>query len=181
MIWILLSKKIEEVSKTKPRSNINRQIIEWCRNNLQKNNFDYHLKWVNEYMFESEISEIQQNDYVFWNPYIASKNLALVQEFRNSIIILEHQTYLNENISHVNPINENTAVNYGFSIMYLNEQEFSTKEWKLAVQDTMYLLHQEQVINILRTNPNNFKQEQIERQDVFEDLLNFVKDTCDFE
>lgn len=179
MIWILLSKKIEEVTKTKPRANINRQIIEWIRNNLQKNNFDYHIKFVNEYMFESELSEIQQNDYVFWNPYIASKNLALVQEYRNSIVILKHQTYINESVSHVNPINENTAVNYGFSIMYLNEQEFSTKDWKLAVQDTMYLLRQEQILQTLSENPNNYKQKQIERQDAFEDLSNFVKDMID--
>ncbi len=176
MIWILLSKKIEEVSKVKPKTNINKQIIEWCRKNLQKNNFNYHIRFVNEYMFETELLGIQENDYVFWNPFIASKNLALVQEFKNSIIILEHQTYINENISHVNPINENTAVNYGFSIMYLNEQEFSTKEWKLAVQDTMYLLRQEQILQTLSQNPENFKHNQVDRQDAFEDLATFVKD-----
>lgn len=179
MIWILLSKKIEQVVRTKPKQNINRQIIEWTRNNIQKENLDYRLLFVNEYLFESEISEIKDDDYVFWNPYIASKNLALVQEFKNSIVILEHQTYINEKISHVNPINENTAINYGFSVMYLNEQELSTSEWKLAVQDSMYLIHQEQVLQALKNNPNNYKQIQVERQDVFDDLANSVRELID--
>ena len=71
MIWVILSKKIEQVSRTKQKQNINRQIIEWTRNNIQKDNLDYRLLFVNEYLFESEISEIKDNDYIFW-PGIAA-------------------------------------------------------------------------------------------------------------
>ena len=67
MIWVILEKKNHH-------SIYNLKIIEWIRNNLQKNNLDYKLLFVNDYMFDNEFSQITNKDYVFWNPNIASKN-----------------------------------------------------------------------------------------------------------
>ena len=178
MIYCLLSKKMLKTKNNK--SNLNKQIIEWFRNNIQKNNLEYQIKFVNEYIFEQEISEITNNDYVFWNPYIAGKNLALVQEYKNSIVVIERQTNMNQKLTHLHPINENLAVNYGFFLMYLDENEAVSTDWRLAVQKTTYLMTQEQILQTLLSNPENFKKQQIERQDAFEDLANFTKDMIDF-
>lgn len=178
MIYCLLSKKLLKTKNNK--TNLNKQIIEWFRNNIQKNNLEYKIKFVNEYIFEQEISEITNKDYIFWNPFIAGKNLALIQEYKNSIVVIERQTNMNQKLTHLHPINENLAVNYGFFLMYLDENEPVSNDWRLAIQKINYLMTQEQILQILLSNPNNFKKEPIERQDVFEDLANFTKDMIDF-
>lgn len=178
MIYCLLSKKMLKTKNNK--INLNKQIIEWFRNNIQKNNLEYKIKFVNEYIFEQEISEITNKDYIFWNPFIASKNLALVQEYKNSIVVIERQTNMNQKLTHLHPINENLAVNYGFFLMYLDENEAVSTDWRLAIQKTNYLMTQEQILQILLSNPENYKKELIERQDAFEDLANFTKDMIDF-
>lgn len=131
-------------------------------------------------MFESELNGITNNDYIFWNPFIAGKNLSLVQEYKNSIVVIERQTNMNQKLTHLHPINENLAVNYGFYLMYLDENEAVSTDWRLAVQKSIYLRTQEQLLQILLSNPNNFKKEQIERQDAFEDLANSIKNMVDF-
>ena len=173
MIWVILEKKNHH-------SIYNLKIIEWIRNNLQKNNLDYKLLFVNDYMFDNEFSQITNKDYVFWNPNIASKYISNVINFARSIVILEHQTLLNEKTSNLNPINENQAVAYGFYLMYLNEKEQVSREWKLAIQSDNYLMSQETVLNNLMKDENNFKKIKVERKDIFDDLTDFVHEQFDF-
>lgn len=174
MIWVILE-------KSDKHSLYNKKIIEWVRNNLQKKNLNYRILFVNDYMFDSEMSELTNSDYIFWNPNIAAKNLNNVIQYKRSIVILEHQTLLNEKTSNLNPINENQAVAYGFYLMYLNEHEQVSREWKLAVQTDNYLMYQDNIMNNLESDKNNFKQNKIERLDVFDDLTNFIQEQVNFD
>lgn len=173
MIHIMLSKNRKDIH--------NKQIIEWLRNNIQKENFEYSIKLCNSYLFDSEIKHIQHSDFIFWHPIIAGNNVEVVRSYPKSIVILEHQTILNEKISKVNPINEVTAVNNSFYIMYLDEDSKPSKEWKLSVKTESYLMEQSKILRILKSDKNNFKKDKQIIKDVFDDITDFTKRQINFE
>lgn len=182
MVFVMLSKY--------DSGPVNKKIIEWCRNNLQKNNLEYRLIFCKPYITDNDVLEIvdycqSMNDneeiYILWNPLVASRNLSYVMELPNSIVILENQTYLNQKISEKNPFNENLAANYCVYIMYLNEIEQVTKEYRIAVQKENYIMTQNYFMNMLKSNPENFRKEKQTIQDVFDDPTLLVKNQVNIE
>lgn len=208
MVFVMLSKY--------DSGPINKKIIEWCRNNLQKNNIEYRIVFCKPYITDNDVLEIvdycgiidyntfqipqymideewseekisefyksrYERTYILWNPLVASRNLSYVMELPNSIVILENQTYLNQKISEKNPFNENLAVNYCVYIMYLNEIEQVTKEFRIAVQKENYIMTQNYFMNMLKNNPENFRKEKQNIQDVFDDSTILIKNQVNIE
>ena len=150
MVYIMLSKQIDDMQD---------KIIEFVKKTLRINNVNYHLKFFDKHINDDEISEIKESDFLLWHSKVAGDNLAIVTDFKNSIVLLEQKTVLVRKISERNPINENLAINHGFFILYINEydSEVTNKEWKIVVQDNLYLLTFDKFIKLLKENKDNWK------------------------
>lgn len=167
---------------------INKLIIAWVRLNLQIKGYKYKLHFCRPFIYDTDIykpekrdenglllvkeEKVSNSDYVLWNPLVAGRNLDFVRQFQNSIVLLEKQTLLSEKINKTNPINENLAVNYGFYLMYLDEQFQAPKEWKLAIQADNYLITQK---NFFLMVANTCKKEN-ERKEFFDDSRSINKE-----
>lgn len=164
MIYVLLGDK----TSTNQTLQYNKKIIDWCREVFQSKNIEYKILFCKPYMFEIEFG---LDDIIFWNPFIAANNLDIVIRYRHSIVILERQTLLSEKVTEINPINENLAVNYGFFLMYLIEDnnENISREWRLAIQTNNYLMPKNIVLNKIYNNPKNYRKQFIERKEIVED------------
>lgn len=94
----------------------------------------------NKHIIESDISMINEDDYVFWNPNLASNNLYLLREFRNSVVVLKHQTFYIQKSNKKNPITENMAINLNFKLIYIEEQnENINNDYSLILDKSYYI------------------------------------------
>lgn len=154
MVYIMLSRQIDDMQE---------KIIEFVKKTLRINNINYHLKFFNKHINDDEISEINENNFLLWHPKVAGDNLSIVIDYKNSIVLLENKTVLTRKVSEKNPINENLAINYGFFIMYINEfdTEITNKEWKIVVQENLYLVVFDTLIKLLKKDLSNWKNNKI--------------------
>ena len=170
MIYCILSKKESELQKN---------IINFIRDNIKYNNFDYKLIFIDgTHIIENQLNCISTNkDIVLWNPFVAGSNLELVKSFVNSIVVLEKPSVYIQKLSESNPINENLAINNSFYIIYINpeNEDISNEEWKLVVPKELYLLTLEQLKNlIINGDSSNIKTEKIIIPDIFDDIVDDI-------
>lgn len=150
MVYIMLSRQID---------NMQEKIIEFVKKTLRINNINYHLKFFNKHINDDEVLDISENDFVLWHPKVAGDNLSHVIDYKNSIVLLEQKTVLIRKVSDKNPINENLAINHEFFILYINEfdSELTNKEWKIVVQENLYLITFDKLILLLKNDSTNWK------------------------
>jgi len=169
MIYVMLSKS---------NSELQRNIILFIKNLIKNNNFEYNLIFNNKHIFESDLKHIDSlKDIVLWHPNIASDNLDLVKNFSNSIVILDKPSLYIQKISEFNPVNENLAINNGFFIIYINPSttDITNDEWKLVVQEDMYLMTSKSLIELINTDETNICKEKIIVEDIFESITDIIK------
>jgi len=136
------------------------KIFKFLKCCLQSNNVEYKIIYTPQHIIESSLSEIQENDFVLWHPSCAYNNLELVKRFNYSIVILLTKTILIQKISHNNPINENMAINHGFSILYVDEtfSDITNNDWKLCINESNYkITHRKFLDLILNKNADSEK------------------------
>jgi len=169
MIYVLLSKK---------KSELQNNIISFVKQIIKNNNFTYSIILNNKHIIESDLKHIDLiNDIILWHPNIASDNLEIVKSFSNSIIILDKPSLYIQKISEFNPINENLAINNGFFIIYINPctTDITNDEWKLVVQEDMYLMTSEKLIELINSDNTNICKEKIIVEDIFESITDIIK------
>jgi hypothetical protein len=169
MVFIFLSKTDSEIRKN---------IIEFVRLNIKFKNFNYKIQYFNQHIFENELTDIADDkDIILWEPIVAHNNLELVKQFQNSIVILEKPSLYIQKISKFNPINENTAINHGFYLTYINpdDKDITNDEWKLVVKEDMYLMTLEKLIALISSDLDNLKTEKINIPDVFDGIVEWTK------
>ena len=169
MVYIILSKD----------DSLNRKnIIEFTKQKIKFNNFNYHMVYVEQHIFENKLNFINHTkDIVLWEPKVAYNNLEILKQFQNSIVILDKPTLYVQKISEFNYINENTAINNGFYLVYINpnNKDITNDEWKLVVKEEMYLMNHEQLINLISNDLENIKTEKLHNSDVFDTIIDFTK------
>ena len=136
MIYLLLSKQ---------NSHYQKLIVKFFKENILYNsddiNIEYKIIYNNPVIIESNLISIEKDDIVIWSAIVAYRNLDLVKTYKNSVVILEKPTILIQKISEENPINESTALNNGFYLMYITDKsDITNKEWKLILQKENYLI-----------------------------------------
>lgn len=151
MVYVMLT---ENKLLTKYQKYLQKDIIEFLKLWFVQTDIKYQVIYNPKFIIESKLPKINKNSIVLWEPITAANNIVLVNHYQNSIVILKNRTILLQKISEHNPINENTAINYGFLIMYIDNEHFdiTNNEWKLVVSETNYTTTIEQTI--LRINPN---------------------------
>lgn len=164
---------------SKTNSVLQSQIIEFVKQTIKFNNFQYKCIYCNQHITDVDIKNIDiLKDIVLWNPIVSHNNLEITKSFNNSIVILEQPTLYVQKISKHNPINENLAINNGFYILYINpdSNDITNEEWKLVVQKDMFLMTKERLINLIKEDTNNIKKEKVIVPDLFEEITDFVKE-----
>lgn len=143
MIYILLTKE-----KIPFQLEIQKKIIEYLKNHLQ-NGIPYKIIYCPLHIIEKNLSEIKQEDFVLFHPFVAANNLSIVKSYFNSIVILRHKTILIQKISKRNQINENLAINNGFKILYMEPEydDITNDSYKLIIQPEEYLVSIQSIIN----------------------------------
>ena len=163
---------------SKVDSVIQKLIIRYVKEKIKFENIEYRFIYNPKHIFESTLVNINKDkDIVLWNPNVAGDNISVVNEFKNSVVILEKQTLFVQKISELNPINENMAINNGFYLIYINpeETEITNNEWKLVVQEDQYLLSIQNLLELIRLDQNNLKNEHIDIPIIFDDKINLTK------
>lgn len=150
MVYIMLS---DQSVLTKYQKYLQKDIVEFLKKWFGVSDVKYRVVYNPKFIIESKLPKIRQNDVVLWEPITASNNLAIVKKCKNSIVVLKNRTILLQKISEHNPINENSAINHGFLILYMDTEHFdiTNNEWKLVVSEENYVTTIEQLI--LRINP----------------------------
>lgn len=145
MIQLVLSKK-DDLNQ--------RNIIRYFKKKLKPLNIRYKITYVSKHIIEAEIAHIKENDFVFWHPLVAYNNLALVRKYNFSIVILNHRSLLIQKISTSNPINENTAINNGFYLHYIDEvfNDITNNDWKLVVEEESFIISFKKLKQLLLAN-----------------------------
>jgi len=169
---------------SKTNSVVQSNIIEFVKQTIKYNNFEYKCIYCNQHITDTDILHINiMNDIVLWNPFVSHNNLEITKSFNNSIVILDKPTLYVQKISKQNPINENMAINNGFYILYINpdSNDITNEEWKLVVQKDMFLMTKERLINLIREDNSNVKTEKIEVPNIFEEITDFVKEQINLE
>lgn len=169
MVYIMLSED---------ESIIKREIIEFVKHIIKFNNFNYRIIYNKKHIIDSDIIFIDTSkDILLWEPIVANNNLELVKTFQNSIVILQRPSIFVQKISKFNPFNENMAINHGLYLIYINpnESDITNDEWKHVVKEEMYLMTHERLINLITEDEKNIKQEKIDVPDVFDEIVNLVK------
>lgn len=153
----------------------NKHCINLVRKHFSNKNINYRLLFCNQYMFETEIADILPKDIVVWNARLAKNNMSLLTEFPNSFVVLKRHTNLSEKINEHNPINENTAVNNGFRIVYLEETVDSKDiDWRLVIDKSNYQITQEDLLLQVFKDKSNIKSSDFIKKDMFEDIVLFA-------
>lgn len=145
MIYILLTKE-----KIPFQLEIQKNIINYLKSYLSNNpNIPYKIIYCPLHIIEKNLSEIKQDDFVLFHPFVAANNLSIVKSYFNSIVILRHKTILIQKISKRNQINENLAINNGFKILYMEPEydDITNDSYKLIIQPEEYLVSIQSIIN----------------------------------
>jgi len=173
MIYVLLSKK---------DSILQQKIISFVKENIKHNNFEYKLIFCGTtHIIEEEIVHINSEDIVLWHPLVAHNNLEIVKSFISSIVILEKPSLYLQKISEFNPINENLAINNGFYLIYLEDKsDITNDDWKLVVQEDVYLMTVEKLLLLIRSDENNIKKEKVYVEDIFTTITDSIKNQINF-
>lgn len=129
--------------------NYNKEIVSFLSKKINRNRTVKIIK-CNKHIIEQTLSHINSDDYVLWNPKLASDNLYLVNQFRNSVVILKHQTFYIQKNNIKNPITENMAINNNFKIAYIDETETNVNSNYSLILDKSYYL-----FDINKLNNNN--------------------------
>lgn len=137
----------------KENSSYQRKFVEYfkhLRADFNEVEIELNIKYLPNFIIESEIEDIprkKENVYIFWNKFLAGRNIQLVKDFHNSIVMLENKTILVRKVSLSNPVNETLAVNHGFSLMYFDEEkdDITNAEYKLVTNPTLYLITKKQL------------------------------------
>lgn len=121
------------------------QIVQFVKKNIRDMGLQYKLVFATPVMNDEEIAGIQPDDMVLWHPNLAALNIDFVKRFHKSIVMLQSKTVLIQSISAKNPITENMAVNHGFFVMYLdeNDMEVTNRDWTMVVTEETYLVNME--------------------------------------
>ena len=176
MIYVILS-------KANSTSTLQKKIIEFIKQNIKNNNFEYKLIFSDKkHIIESELEEVNPSkDIVFWEPIIAYDNLELVKNFSISIVILEKPTLYTQKISEFNPINENLAINNGFYIIYIQDSlDITNEDWKLVISEDSYLMKIDKLILLISSDESNIKKEKILVEDIFSNITDTIKNQINF-
>lgn len=146
MVYLILTKNDE--------LNIQTEIVKYLSDNFDKSIKVQIIVTKTKHIIESLLSHINSDSYVFWHPTVASDNLALVKQYRNSIVIIKRQTVYIQKTSKFNPINENMAINHNFKIMYLSSDVENTNiDYKTVLDSSQYTINIEKLNNQLLNNP----------------------------
>lgn len=169
MIYLMLENKNTEYQKN---------IVNFFKSKIKNNHLniqiEYKVIYNKKHIFESDITEINQDDIILWSPFVVFHNLEIVKNFLNSIVILEKPTVLIQKISELNPVNESMAVNHGFYLMYISDkQDITNTEYKMIVQEENYLMTVDNLLDLINENPNNFKKEI--QEDIFTEIVEIGK------
>lgn len=165
MIYLMLENKNSEYQK-----NLVNFFKLKIKNNSKNLSIQYKIIYNNKHIFESNISEINENDIILWSSFVAYHNLEIVKMFQNSIVILEKPTVLIQKISELNPVNESMAVNHGFYLMYIsNKQDITNNDWKMIVQEENYLITIDNLLDLISDDETNINPETI--SDVFKEIV----------
>ena len=167
---------------TSEKSVFQLKLVEFVKKHIKNNNFEYSIKiFKTDHIVESEIENINNTDIVLWHPKLAHNNLELVKSFANSIVILEKPSLYIQKISEFNYINENIAINNGFYLIYIDDKsDITNDDWKLVVQEDMYLMTAEKLFDLIIKDESNIKKEKIEVQDIFSIITDSIKNQINF-
>lgn len=163
---------------SKNDNELQRNIINFIKSNIKNNNLLYSIIYHNKHIIESDLKNIDFiKDIILWHPNVASDNLDLVRSFSNSIVILEKPTLYIQKISKFNPINEMSAINNGFYIIYINPNanDITNDEWKLVVQEDMYLMNTNTLLELIMKDKTNIRCEKIIVEDIFQSIVDITK------
>jgi len=165
MIYLMLENKNSEYQK-----NIVNFFKSKIKNNPKNLNIQYKIIYNNKHIFESNISEINENDIILWSAFVAYHNLEIVKMFQNSIVILEKPTVLIQKISELNPVNESMAVNHVFYLMYISDkQDITNNDWKMIVQEENYLITIDNLLDLISDDKTNINPETT--SDIFKEIV----------
>lgn len=167
MVYIMLSEKTSNSTQFYIQS----LIIEYVKQHIKLNNFEYKLVFNKQHITENSIEHInREKDIVLWNPSVAYQNMEVLKTFVNSIVILEKPSIYIQKVSELNPITENMAVNNGFFIVYINPEsdDITNSEYKMIVENDTYLFTTEKLLELIRSDIDNEKKEKVEKFDFFE-------------
>lgn len=168
MIYILLESKNDYKNN---EYSIQSKIIDFIRKKIRYR-YTYEFIFCNTHILDESLEKInKENDIILWNPMVAYNNLTYVNQFKNSIVILDKPTVYLQKISKNNPINENTAINNGFYIFYLKDEniDITNNEYKIVVNETMYKIDFENLKKLIESYPENIiEKDSTENIDILE-------------
>ena len=127
------------------------QIIKFIKKHVRDKNYKYKLHFCKRNIDDNEFDDVDEKDLILWHPNLAASNLEFVKYYKYSIVMLISSTILVQQLSLMNPVNENMAVNHGFHVLYMDERytDATNKEWKLVVNKEQYLITIEKFKNLL--------------------------------
>lgn len=128
------------------------QIIKFVKKHVRDKGHEYKLHFCKRNIDDPEFEDVLENDVILWHPNLAASNLEFVKRYKYSIVMLVSSTILVQQLSLMNPVNENMAVNHGFHVLYMDEKysDATNREWKLVVNKEQYLVTIEKLKRILK-------------------------------
>lgn len=153
------------------------RVIKWIKRNLRSENIDYKLIFLKPYITELELNLLDLSNnkiqYIFWSGNLTNKNLSIVKQFQNSIVMLSKQTIFSVNN---NGFTENDAINHNLKIMYLDEEEQEyNKDWKLAIKSSYFNITQRIILESIYNNESNYKNSEIVNEEFEDNFENLTK------
>jgi hypothetical protein len=148
-VWIMVAKL--------RKNYFQKLFFEYIQENLSNFCIEYEVIYFNEFRNYYEFECIEPFDYIIWEPIVASWNLDFINIHTNSIIILKNPTLLIQKISRKNPINESTAINNGFRILYMDPKDIdiTNEEWKLLIDDEKFVISIDKLRRIIKPSLKN--------------------------
>jgi hypothetical protein len=117
-------------------------MFEYLNENFTEYGIEYQFIYCDKLLNDEVLSEISVYDYLLWEPIIAFWNIDYLKLYINSVVILSNPTLLVQKISNKNPINESTAINIGFYILYMDPDDIdiTNDDWKVALPAENYVI-----------------------------------------
>lgn len=140
------------IATTDKNCELQPKIFKFLKSAFSPNSIKYKVIYSPKHIVESSLNEIDFiNDIVLWHPLCAYNNLALVKKYDHSIVVLLTKTIYIQKVSENNPINENMAINHGFSIIYVDENfsDITNNDWKLVINEDTYKITHKKFLNLI--------------------------------
>lgn len=152
-------------------SNLNQPLIDFIKGYIVPNNINYRIKFIRKFIYDHFISEIKQDDFVFWNPVVVSNNMHYAHEYISYVLLLK-PTDLSQRLTEEHPFNENVAINHNLYVTYLQEdsEQNQPTHYKLPVDRDTYFRSKEFILDLIMAKSENILETENKHKETFSDI-----------